>query len=264
LFSFFAVAGFCHAQTNNIFDIRIFGAVGDGVTMDTNLEFLGRLDSQVKIRGFRIELGEVETVLRAQPEVREAVVVAREDSPGDKRLVAYLVTKTGDKPDVLTLRTRLAEKLPDYMIPAAFVWLDQLPLTLNGKLDRKGLPAPETNDGDVPNAASRPINLLELELIRIWQRLFQQENIDRRDNFFALGDHSLMAARLAVEIDKLFKCKLPIAALFQSSTVELLARRLTEEKWAPAWSSLVPLQSQGSKPCHYPHFFEVSFSSSDS
>jgi aspartate racemase len=215
---------------------------------DGNLEFLGRLDSQVKIRGFRIELGEVETVLRAQPEIREAVVVAREDSPGDKRLVAYLAAKTGDKPDVLTMRTRLAEKLPDYMVPAAFVWLDQLPLTPNGKLDRKALPAPETNDGGVPSAVSQPINLLELELIRIWRRLFRRENIDRRDNFFALGGHSLMAARLAVEIDKLFKCKLPIAALFQSPTIELLARRLTDGNWAPAWSSLVPLHPQGSKP----------------
>ena len=216
---------------------------------DGNLEFLGRIDSQVKIRGFRIELGEVETVLRAQPEVREAVVIAREDSPGDKRLVAYLAANTGDKPDVLTMRTRLAEKLPDYMIPSRFVAVPALPLNPNGKVDRKALLAMETSSsGDAPSAASQPINLLELELIRIWRRLFQRENIDRRDNFFALGGHSLLAVRLAAEMDKRFKCKIPIATLFQSPTIELLARRLTDENWAPAWTSLVPLQSQGSKP----------------
>jgi aspartate racemase len=130
---------------------------------DGNLEFLGRLDSQVKIRGFRIELGEVEAVLRAQTEVREAVVIAREDMPGDKRLVAYLVAKTGEKLDALTLRTRLEEKLPEYMIPNSFLWLDQLPLTPNGKLHRKGLPPPETNGGSASSETSQPINMLELE-----------------------------------------------------------------------------------------------------
>jgi len=219
---------------------------------DGNLEFLGRIDFQVKIRGFRIELGEIETVLHVQPEVREAAAIVREDTPGDKRLIAYLVAKNGEKPDVLTLRKRLAEKLPDYMIPNHFVWLDRLPLTPNGKLDRKALRAPETSDGSKPDLKSRPINMLELELIRIWRRLFQREGISRRDNFFALGGHSLLAARLAAEIDKLLKCKLPIATLFQSPTIESLARRLADNNWAPPWSSLVPLQPLGSKP---PLFF---------
>jgi amino acid adenylation domain-containing protein len=215
---------------------------------DGNIEYLGRIDFQVKIRGFRIELGEIETVLHVQPEVREAAAIVREDTPDDKRLIAYLVAKNGEKPDVLTLRKRLAEKLPDYMIPNHFVWLDRLPLTPNGKLDRKALRAPETSDGSKPDLKSRPINMLELELIRIWRRLFQREGISRRDNFFALGGHSLLAARLAAEIDKLLKCKLPIATLFQSPTIESLARRLADDNWAPPWSSLVPLQPQGSKP----------------
>jgi thioesterase domain-containing protein/acyl carrier protein len=215
---------------------------------DGNLEFLGRLDSQVKIRGFRIELGEVEAALRAQSEVREAVVAIREDMPGDKRLVAYLVAKTGEKPDASILRMRLAKKLPDYMIPNAFAWLDQLPLTASGKMDRKALAGPEASAGNISNGSGQPVSLLELELARIWQRLFRRENIVRQDNFFELGGHSLMAARMAAEIDKRLGSKLPIAALFQSPTIESLARRLTDENWAPLWSSLVPLQPQGSKP----------------
>ena len=215
---------------------------------DGNLEFLGRLDSQVKIRGFRIELGEVEAALRAQPEVREATVVVREDMPGDKRLVAYLVAKDKEKPDASILRMRLAKKLPDYMIPNSFAWLDQLPLAASGKMNRKALPAPEAGAGNISDESSQPVNLLELELLRIWRRLFQREDIGRQDNFFALGGHSLMAARMAAEIDKHFGSKLPIAALFQSPTVESLARRFTDENWAPPWSSLVPLQPQGSKP----------------
>ncbi len=212
-----------------------------------NLQFLGRLDSQVKIRGYRIELGEIEAALRAQPEIGVAAVVVREDMPGDKRLVAYLAAKDKEKPNASILRMRLAKKLPDYMIPAAFVWLDQLPLTASGKMNRKVLPAPEGSAGNVSNESGQPVNLLELELTRIWRRIFKREDIGRQDNFFALGGHSLMAARLAAEIDKLLKCKLPIAALFQSPTIESLARRLTDENWAPLWSSLVPLQPQGSK-----------------
>src|ERR1019366_9296057 len=140
---------------------------------------------------------------------------------GDKRLIAYLVAKTSEKSDASSLHLRLAEKLPDYMIPSGFVWLDHLPLTPNGKLDRKALPAPETRGDNVSGENSRPINLLELELIRIWRRLFQRENIGRQDDFFALGGHSLLAARLAVEIDKLLGCKLPIATLFHSPTIVL-------------------------------------------
>jgi amino acid adenylation domain-containing protein len=212
-----------------------------------DIEYLGRIDHQVKLRGFRIELGEIETALRARPEVREAVVILREDTPGDQRLVAYLVARAAEKPDASALRPQLAETLPEYMLPNAFVWLDQLPLTPNGKVDRKAMPAPETNIGVPPGEMDQPANLLELELIRLWRRLFRRENIGRHDNFFDLGGHSLLVARLAAEIDKLLGCKLPIAFLFQSPTVESLARRLTGENWAPPWSSLVPLQPLGSE-----------------
>ncbi len=215
---------------------------------DGNLEFLGRLDNQVKIRGFRIELGEIEAWLRAEPEVREAVVLLREDTPGDRRLVAYLVAHSEEKPDGSTLRTRLGSTLPDYMLPNAFVWLHQLPLTPNGKLDRKALPAPETGVEGRPGDTDQPTNILELELLRLWRRLFHREDLGRHDNFFDLGGHSLLAARLTTDIDKLLGCKLPISALFQSPTVASLTRRLTAENWTPPWKSLVPLQPLGAKP----------------
>jgi amino acid adenylation domain-containing protein len=218
---------------------------------DGTIEFLGRLDSQVKIRGFRVELGEIEMNLRRQPEIREAVVMLREGQAEDKRLTAYLVPKTSEILDAPVLRARLAEKLPEYMVPNFLVWLDQMPLTPNGKVDRKALPAPETVDAAV-KPGTPPINLLEWEFMRIWQRIFGRDGIGRQDNFFALGGHSLMAARLASETEKFLGAKLPIAALFQAPTIELLARRFLDEKWAPPWSSLVPLQPNGTKP---PLFF---------
>ena len=219
---------------------------------DGNLEFLGRWDTQVKIRGFRVELGEIEAVLGGQPGISEAVATVREDVPGDKRLVAYLVVKSGHKLEVANLRQGLAAGLPDYMIPAQFVVLPALPLTPNGKVNRQALPAPETGGGDPSSGDGLPRNLVELELVQVWQELFQRRDIRRQDNFFELGGHSLLAARLATEIGRKFRHQIPIAALFQSPTIELLARRLMDEHWAPPWGSLVPLQTQGSKP---PLFF---------
>jgi amino acid adenylation domain-containing protein len=234
---------------------------------DGAIEYLGRIDSQVKIRGFRVEVGEIETVLRQHPGVQESIVIAREDIPGDKRLVAYVVAREdtpGDErqsANVVSrngalspseLREYLRVKLPDYMVPATFVTLNALPLTPSGKVNHRALPAPERSNGGATGEDIQPINLLELELIRIWQRLFQRDDIGRQDNFFALGGHSLLATRLTAEIDKLLSYKLPIAALFQSPTIESLARRLNDGDCVPPWSSLVPLQPNGSKP---PLFF---------
>jgi thioesterase domain-containing protein/acyl carrier protein len=219
---------------------------------DGNLEFLGRLDTQVKIRGYRIELAEVESALRGQAEIADAVVVVREEVAGDKRVVAYMVAITEVMPEASILRQRLAEWLPDYMVPGDFVWLERLPLLPNGKVNRRELPAPEVNRGDSDRQRSQPISLLELELLGLWRRLFRRHDIDRQDDFFALGGHSLLATRLAAEIDERFGNRIPIAALFQSPTVELLARRLADESWVPPWSSLVPLQPQGARP---PLFF---------
>ena len=128
------------------------------------------------------------------------------------------------------------------------MWLDQVPLTPNGKVNRKALPEPEQNGSKQGSSANRPANLLELELIRIWQRLFQRQDIGTQDNFFELGGHSLLALRLAAEIEKPLGGKLPIAALFQAPTIQALTHRLTDEAWVPAWSSLVPLQELGTRP----------------
>ena len=215
---------------------------------DGNIDFLGRLDFQIKLRGYRIELGEIEAMLGRHPEVAASGVVARVRDDGDKILIAFVVARPNTEPSYTSLRDWLSEKLPDYMIPGRFVVIPALPMNSNGKLDRKALLTLEPSGGDAKRVTSEPVNLLELELIRIWRRLFQREDIGRQDNFFALGGHSLMAVRLTAEIDKLLGCKLPIATLFQSSTVESLAQRLADENWAPAWRSLVPLQPQGSKP----------------
>ena len=211
---------------------------------DGLLLHLGRRDSQIKIRGVRIDPSEVESAVKELPEVRDCVVIALQDEPGETQLVAYLIAKTEEEPDTSTLRMQMAEKLPSELIPRAFIWLERLPLTPNGKVDRKALPRPRTDFGE----QDRPKDLLELKLISVWQRLFKQENIGRHDNFFDLGGHSLLAAQLVAEIEFHFGCKLPISALLQTPTVESLARSLIKEDWTPLWSSLVPLQPLGSRP----------------
>ncbi len=229
-----------------------------------NVDLVGRADFQVKIRGFRIELGEIEAGLRAQPLVREAVAIVREDTPGEKQLVAYLLPENGATPDASALAQNLREKLPDYMIPSLFYVIPTLPLTPNGKVDRNALKdldgvelavrradvavAPAVDASDASARLCPAKDLLELELIRIWQRIFHRQTINRQDNFFDLGGHSLLAAQIVVEIEKLLNIKLAIASLFQSPTIETLARRLTEAEWLPPWSSLVPLQTEGRKP----------------
>jgi amino acid adenylation domain-containing protein len=219
---------------------------------DGTIDFLGRLDQQVKIRGYRIELAEVEGSLLDQPEVGDAVVVVREIVAGDKCLVAYMVATPAGRIDSSIMRERLGAKLPNYMVPSAFVWLDQMPLTPSGKTDRLALPQAMAENPECDRDGGNPISLLELKLIAIWGRLFERHDVGRRDDFFALGGHSLLAARLAAEIDKVFGSKVAIATLFQSPTVEMLARRFSDENWAPPWASLVPLKASGTRP---PLFF---------
>src|SRR6185503_2197570 len=169
---------------------------------DGNLLFLGRSDQQVKIRGYRIEPGEIEARLVEHPSVREAVVIAREDQPGDKRLVAYVVYSREaleKEPDAAErsaqLRAHLAGSLPEYMVPAAYVALEALPLTPNGKLDRKGLPAPEA-DAYAHGAYEPPQGEIEQTLAALWAQLLGVETISRHDDFFELGGHSLLAIQL--------------------------------------------------------------------
>lgn len=188
---------------------------------DGNIEYLGRLDQQVKIRGFRVELGEVEAAIQALPGVREAVVLVREDNPEDKRLVAYVVAKSGTEPmETGGLRSRLALALPAYMVPAAFVFLEQFPLTPNGKLNRKALPA-STRGAERYVSPRTP---LETQLAQIWATVLQLDQVGVEDNFFELGGHSLLATRLLSQVRTAFQVNVPLRAIFEAPTISELAR----------------------------------------
>ncbi len=219
---------------------------------DGNIEFLGRIDNQVKIRGFRIELGEIEAVLAQHPTVQETTVTAREDIPGDKRLVAYVVPNPEQATTVSELRSFLKQKLPDYMVPSAFVLLDALPLNPNGKVDRRALPAPDQVRQEPEETFVAPRDELELQLTKIWEKVLVTQPVGVRDNFFDLGGSSLLAVRLFAQIEKKFGKDLPLATLFQSPTIEQLASLLRQSGWSPSWSSLVTIQPSGSRP---PFFF---------
>ena len=188
--------------------------------VDGNLEFLGRMDFQVKVRGHRIELGEIETILSRHEAIREAVIVVREDMPGDKRLVAYLLPQPGHQPSNATMREYLLSQLPEYMVPANFIWLETFPLTPNKKVDRKALPAPMLVSlaGDTVNTTIAQNNI-EQTLIEMWQKVLQIPQIGTQDNFFHLGGNSLVAVRLIGEIRSVFNVDLPLISLFRSPTI---------------------------------------------
>ena len=229
---------------------------------DGTLEFLGRLDQQVKIRGFRIELGEIEAVLTTHPAVREAVIIAREDTPGEKRLVAYMVTAASSRLVPSELRSFLRQQLPEYMVPAAFVELEALPLTPNGKVDRRALPRPEQHRMETAEPPVGPRDALDFQLTQIWEKVLGLKPIGLRENFFELGGHSLLAVRLFDHIARLTGKKLPLATLFQAPTIEQLASVLRQEDWVAPWSSLVPIQAGGAKSpffCVHAHGGDVLF-----
>ncbi|HEX7239911.1 MAG TPA: amino acid adenylation domain-containing protein, partial [Longimicrobiaceae bacterium] len=187
------------------------------------VEFLGRMDQQAKVRGFRVEPGEVEAALHAHPRVREAVVVVREDAPGERRLVAYVVPAEGEAPSVEELRGHLRGRLPEYMLPSALVTLDALPLTPNGKLDRRALPAPE------PRSARQyvsPRSATEVRVAGIWAELLGAERVGVHDNFFELGGHSLLLVRLHARLQEQFGGEISLAELFRFATLAELARHL--------------------------------------
>jgi amino acid adenylation domain-containing protein len=213
-----------------------------------NIEFLGRIDHQVKIRGFRIELGEIETVLRQHPAINETVVLAREDTPGDKRVVAYFVPTRDTAPTTAELRSFLKEKLPEYMLPSIFVTLRSMPLTPNGKVDRRALPAPDRADLAPTGTFAAPKDAVESQLVEMWESVLGVRPIGVRDNYFELGGHSLVAVKLMNRIEEAFGKTLPIATLLEAPTVELLAAIIRRKGWTPPWSCLVPIQTHGSKP----------------
>ncbi len=208
------------------------------------MEFLGRLDAQVKIRGFRIELGEIETGLADQPGVREAVALAREDKPGDKRLVAYVQPEPDASLTAAALSEALAERLPEYMMPAAILFIDEWPTTPNGKLDRKGLPAPElAADHDLV----APRTSLEKALAEIWRDVLGVEAVSVVENFFDLGGHSLTAAQCAARIRKTFEVDVPVRLMFTQNTVAKLAKTIAGLQ-AQQQRGLAPIPRQPGAP----------------
>ena len=210
---------------------------------DGAIEFLGRIDNQVKIRGFRIELGEIESVLSGHPGIRDAVVVAREDVPGDKRLVAYLTANNGEAPKVSELRGLLRAKLPDYMVPAAFVTLARVPLTPNGKVDRKALPPPEQKSLENDESYVGPRTPTERLLTGIWSEVLGLKRVGVHDNFFELGGHSLLAVQLQSRVQKELGGKMPLVAFFQAPTVQRLGEYLDGESHPEHHENVITLRS---------------------
>ncbi|HEX8560147.1 MAG TPA: amino acid adenylation domain-containing protein [Pyrinomonadaceae bacterium] len=206
---------------------------------DGQLEYLARADNQVKVRGFRIELGEIEAVLEQHADVAQAVVVAREDSPGDRRLVAYVVGRGGDSPTVGGLRAFVRERLPEYMAPSSFVFLEAMPLTPNGKIDRRALPAPSPSLRAEEISGARPATAVEEVLARLWADVLDLERVGADDNFFELGGHSLLATRLLSRVRTVFDRELPLRAVFESPTLTGMAA-LIEAALAGGESSPLP------------------------
>jgi acyl carrier protein len=197
---------------------------------DGNIEFLGRIDNQVKIRGFRIELGEIEAVLSQHPRVRQAAVIVREDTADDKRLVAYIVSVPDNAPSAAELHRFLMEKLPDYMVPSSFVFLNALPVTPNGKLDRKALPAPDRSRPALGEGFVAPKTATEKLLAELWSEVLKLDKIGVHDNFFSLGGHSLMATQVVSRLKNQIGVDMPLRDLFESPTIAALAQRVSQYK----------------------------------
>jgi amino acid adenylation domain-containing protein len=195
---------------------------------DGNIEFLGRIDHQVKVRGFRVELEEIEAVLSQHPAVRESVVIVREDVPGDKRLVAYLVTETQQQPTTSELRAIVQAQLPEYMVPGIYMFLDALPLTINRKVDRQKLPKPDRDRPELETNFVAPQTPTEQELAQIWLEVLGIERVGVHDNFFELGGHSLLVTQIISRVRTQFGTEIAVRDLFTASTIAQLAKQIDE------------------------------------
>ena len=201
---------------------------------DGNIEFLGRIDHQVKIRGFRVELGEIEAVLTQYPAIQQAIAVVREDVPGNNRLVAYIIPNKDQALTPNDLLNFLKSKLPDYMIPSAFVALDALPLNSNGKVDRSALPPPDGGRPELEEAFVAPRTSVEKVLAGIWTEVLKLEKVGIHDNFFELGGHSLLATQVVSRIRAAFQVELPLRSLFEKPTIAELAFAITQSRGGTA------------------------------
>jgi acyl carrier protein len=197
---------------------------------DGSIEYLGRIDFQVKIRGLRVELGEIEARLAELNAVDKCVVIVREDRPGDQRLVAYYVVKPGVDVSISDWRSYLRSKLPEFMIPQHFVELDSIPISPNGKVDRKALPKPEAEKACEKNYVA-PRTGAEQKIAAIWQEVLNRERVGVSDDFFELGGHSLLATQVMSRINRLFKIQLSLRRFFEARTIEALAEFLDTSLW---------------------------------
>ncbi|MFV1979877.1 MAG: amino acid adenylation domain-containing protein [Rhodothermia bacterium] len=214
---------------------------------DGYLEHLGRKDTQVKIRGFRVELAEVKAALLGLQGVDEAEVVVREDDPGAKHLVAYLIPSSGTTLSVADVRQALVDAVPDYMVPSAYVMLDRLPMTPTGKVDRRALPSPDEARPDRHASPRGPGDEVERALLEIWRDILGLYSIGIGDNFFELGGHSLAALKLVSRIDRRFRSRIRVTALLHAPTVEKMAAFLREQHPTCTGTSLVAFQASGSR-----------------
>ena len=216
---------------------------------DGSIEFIGRIDQQVKLRGHRIELTEIEGALKQHAAVHDAVVVMRRSVHGNKHLTAYIIANSDLTEAKLAgeLKSLLRQSLPDYMAPSYFLFLEEFPLSPNGKIDRRALPAPPETRPELEEAHIAPRDDLETRLARIWERVLEVQSVGVRDNFFELGGHSLLAVRLVSEIEKEFGQRLPLVSFFQGATIEYLAGLLRQGVNSISWPTLVKIQTDGSK-----------------
>jgi thioesterase domain-containing protein/aryl carrier-like protein len=219
------------------------------------IQFLGRVDDQLKISGYRIEPGEIEGALLDHPEVRAALVLAHEDTPGDKRLVAYVVANPDQTPSNEDLRTHLRERLPEYMVPSLFILIDEMPLTLHGKVDKAALPVPQLSLSRVGGREYvAPRNGLQQQLVDIWEELFKLHPIGVTDNFFELGGHSLQMIMLIARVEERLGKRVTMAEVFNDPTIEHMSQLIGHGKENLLQSLLVPLQSEGTRPAFFsPH-----------
>lgn len=208
---------------------------------DGKIEFIGRIDTQVKLRGFRVELGEIESALSEHSSVVQAVVVVREERARDRRLVAYIVAREGNPPAASELRKHLQLSLPDYMVPSAFVLLDEMPLTPNNKVDRRVLPAPDYLAPEPGNRFVAPLTPAEEILVDVWAGVLNLDRVGIHDNFFELGGHSLLATQVMSRIRDVLQVELPLRVLFESPTIAGLAERIEQIRQASTGLQAPPL-----------------------